>query len=112
MNIKKTIGSHVYRLRKQRGWTQAQLAEKLDLTNETISRVEGGKLGISLNLLERMLAVFGISAGEFMGGASKPSPSGRSQNLDLHKIVSLLEARAPDEIRRVRRALEILLDKS
>jgi transcriptional regulator with XRE-family HTH domain len=112
MNIKKTIGSQVYRLRKQRGWTQAQLAEKLDLTNETVSRVEGGKSGISLDLLEKILAVFEISAVEFWSGESKLLPPNRSQNLDMHKIVSLLETREPGEIRRVRRALEILLDKS
>ena len=36
------IGRFVAELRKQKGWTQAQLGERLGVTNKTVSRWENG----------------------------------------------------------------------
>ena len=41
-NLGKLIGASIARLRKDREMTQAQLAEMIDTTVETISRLERG----------------------------------------------------------------------
>lgn len=41
-DIKRLIGKQVARIRIERGFTQAQLAEQLAVATETISRLERG----------------------------------------------------------------------
>ena len=38
----RTFGERVARLREQRAWTQAELAEKVGVRTETINRIENG----------------------------------------------------------------------
>lgn len=51
MNTKK-IGAFIAMNRKKKGYTQEQLAEKLGVTNKTISRWENGHYMPDLSLLE------------------------------------------------------------
>ena len=41
MNMQ-TIGKYIARLRKDKGWTQQQLAEQLDVTPQAVSKWECG----------------------------------------------------------------------
>ena len=43
MNIENTLGQKIRQLRKAKGLTQEQLAEKLDIDNKHLSRIEKGK---------------------------------------------------------------------
>ena len=43
MNIKKQLGSKIKRLRQKRGFTQEQLAEKLDIATRTLCGIENGE---------------------------------------------------------------------
>jgi DNA-binding XRE family transcriptional regulator len=42
-NIKKKLGVRLFQLRKEAGLTQAELAEKVDLSIDSISRIERGE---------------------------------------------------------------------
>lgn len=46
-------------LRAERNWTQARLAEELDVSRQTINAIETGKYDPSLPLAFRCAAVFG-----------------------------------------------------
>lgn len=48
----KKIGAFIAMNRKKKGYTQEQLAEKLGVTNKTISRWENGHYMPDLSLLE------------------------------------------------------------
>ncbi len=48
-------------LRAERDWTQAQLAEKLDVSRQTINAIEKGKFDPSLPLAFRAARLFGLS---------------------------------------------------
>jgi putative transcriptional regulator len=48
-------------LRAERGWTQADLAQKLDVSRQTIVSIEKGKYDPSLPLAFRIAALFGQS---------------------------------------------------
>lgn len=48
-------------LRAERDWTQAQLAERLEVSRQTINAVEKGKFDPSLPLAFRAARLFGLS---------------------------------------------------
>jgi putative transcriptional regulator len=48
-------------LRAERDWTQAQLAEKLDVSRQTINAIEKGKFDPSLPLAFRAARLFGLT---------------------------------------------------
>jgi putative transcriptional regulator len=51
-------------LRAERDWTQAQLAEALDVSRQTINAIETGKFDPSLPLAFRAARLFGMSIEE------------------------------------------------
>ena len=62
-------GTAIRELRTRRGLTQLQLAQKLDVSDKTISKWETGKGYPDITLLEPIAEVFGISVTEFLSGA-------------------------------------------
>ena len=62
--IERRLGRRVAELRKLAGLTQAQLAERLDVATETISRLERGAAVPSLARLEGMAGEFGVEMWE------------------------------------------------
>lgn len=49
----------VRELREARGWTQADLAERLDVSRQTVHSIEKGKYSPSLPLAFRIARAFG-----------------------------------------------------
>jgi len=52
--------NHLKRLRGERGWSQAALAERLDVSRQTVIALEKGKYDPSLPLAFRISRVFGL----------------------------------------------------
>jgi putative transcriptional regulator len=50
--------SRVRELREARGWSQAQLAERLEVSRQTVNAIETGKYDPSLPLAFRIAAEF------------------------------------------------------
>ena len=48
-------------LRAERNWTQAQLAERLDVSRQTVNAIETGRYAPGLPLAFRIAEVFGES---------------------------------------------------
>ena len=46
-------------LRSQRGWSQAELAERLDVSRQTVNAIETGKYDPSLPLAFSLARLFG-----------------------------------------------------
>ena len=62
------IGIFMAQLRKQKGWTQMQLAELLGVTNKTVSRWETGHYMPDLATLPLLCQLLEISINEFLAG--------------------------------------------
>lgn len=58
---KERFGTFIAENRKQRGWTQAQLAERLHVTDKAVSKWERGLSYPDVTLLEPLADIFGIS---------------------------------------------------
>lgn len=91
-----SIGQYIFKKRKEKNLTQEQLAEKLGVSNKTISKWENGKCmpdyGIILNLCKEL----DISISELMDGKDAEKDSIRlyddTQMMDLLKRMQELES--------------------
>lgn len=62
--IKKLLGKRIKELRINKGLTQENLAEKIDIGQRSLSRIECGKIFITSETLSKLLSVFEIEASE------------------------------------------------
>ncbi|MEI7035472.1 helix-turn-helix transcriptional regulator [Fulvimonas yonginensis] len=53
------MNNHVRDLRGERGWSQADLAERLEVSRQTVNAIETGKYDPSLPLAFRIARLFG-----------------------------------------------------
>lgn len=57
----KESGKRIAKLRKERGLTQDQLAEKLNISTSNLGKLERGLQGVSIDLLVEISCFFGVS---------------------------------------------------
>ncbi len=62
----KKLGNRIARQRKAAGFSQARLAEEVNVTPESISRIEGGHLGVSFALLRKLADALGVRLHELV----------------------------------------------
>ena len=62
------IGSFLAELRKERKLTQAELGEKLGVTNKTVSRWETGSYMPPVEVLEELSNLYGLTINELLSG--------------------------------------------
>lgn len=58
--IAKNLAENLSRTRKDRGWSQEDLAKKMDVHRNTITRWESGDGGITLDAIAKLGKVLGI----------------------------------------------------
>lgn len=68
------FGVRVRKLRDAAGLTQAELAEKLDVSRPAIGTWESGKARPRLNKLKELADLFGVTVAELMGEDAEPVP--------------------------------------
>lgn len=57
----KKSGKRIQTLRKERGMTQAQLAERVGISADNLGRIERGLQGVSIDLLIELASFFAVS---------------------------------------------------
>lgn len=62
--IKEQLGKRIYELRKQMNISQEELAEKLEISQRSLSKIETGQNFVKSNTLEKLLTAFDISCNE------------------------------------------------
>jgi len=60
------VGQRVSRARRDRGWSQEQLAEAIDIQPTTLSRLETGDRAVSLSTLGRMAEALDVGLGDLL----------------------------------------------
>lgn len=59
IDINKQIGLRIVQLRKERGWTQEELAAKLGMKRQNLGRIEQGLFNVGLSKVQEIAEVFG-----------------------------------------------------
>lgn len=81
------IGALLLRLRKERGLTQKQVADRLMLSDRTISKWERGQGCPDVSLLPGLSRLFGVEAGRLLEGEIKENaPVGGNMKNDLYDV--------------------------
>ena len=91
-----TIGNFIEKKRKEQNLTQAQLAEKLGVSNKTVSKWENGKCMPDYGVIQPLCTELGVTVSELMDGEEQAQDSIRAyddeQILDLIKRTQALES--------------------
>ena len=61
------LGQRIYELRTAHGWNQVQLAEKLNITKQTVSNWENDNIQPSIEMLIRLSHLFRVSTDYLLG---------------------------------------------
>lgn len=90
-----TIGSYITKKRREKNLTQEQLAEKLGVSNKTISKWENGKCMPDYSIIEQLCKELSVTLSELMDGEDATEDSMRvydyEQILDLLRRMQELE---------------------
>ena len=87
-----TIGQRIARLRKERGYTQKELAEKIGIERTRVTDYELRRLRLYDEMVSRFALVLGVSTDEILGLSVKPhSPNTPDLKITkrMHKIEKL-----------------------
>ena len=106
MDLKKYIGTQIKTFRKSAGFTQDELAKRLNTTKQTISRYEKGDRKANQDMLFELCDIFGVSIDDFF-----PSQNESTQTSTTSKIQSIYDQLEPPRQGKVLTYAERQLDE-
>lgn len=92
MNQEK-IGNFIAKMRKEKGMSQAELGERVGVTNKTVSRWENGNYLPDISIMQLLCQEFNIGINELLSGEVLTSEN-FIQYADANIIISLEEQKA------------------
>ena len=89
-----TMGEKILALRKARGWSQEELAERIGVTRQAVSRWESGAAKPDADKTIAVCDLFGVSADyllrdQYSGESSPEQPEQRSVNVLAAKVQAM-----------------------
>ena len=103
----KNLAANLRRLRLAAGLTQEQVAERADMADATISRIERGRLDPSSTLVSKLAQALRVKADDLLGTPKKAgTPRYRASVAKLAAAVEHLDDGAVDD---VTKAIKLLL---
>ena len=91
-----TLGQRIARLRKERGYTQVELAEKMGIIQVLISDYERDKLRPHPEVIVRFAQALGITADELLGVKETPA-AGTKPSLKTLRRLKKIEDLPPSQ---------------
>lgn len=101
----KVIGERLKNARLEKGMTQDQLAEKLNVSVAFLSRIESGKTRINLIRLNEICTLTGVSEAFILTGTSENSP-----NYLANEFNSLLKSCPPEKRKQIYEIAKIIIN--
>lgn len=103
-----TIGNRIASLRKQKGYTQNDLAEKIGIQRTLVSDYEIGRLHLSDDMIIRFSLALEISSDKILG-LSKLIKESPSTNLKLTKRLKVIEDLSPADQKKVLQNMDLII---
>lgn len=97
------VGNNIQLVREEAGYTQDTLSELLDITPNHLSAIERGVSGISLETLQRLCRLLGVSADRILFGLD-------AQEQETLAIARRITDVKPENRKQIRDLLSIILD--
>ena len=93
---KETLGQRIARLRKESGYTQAELADKISINRVLISDYERDRIRPHYEMIIHLAKALDVSTDEFLG--VKPSKSnGKKPSLKILRRIQKIEGLPPSQ---------------
>jgi transcriptional regulator with XRE-family HTH domain len=105
------LADKIKRLRKERGWSQAELAERLGVHDGHISRIETGKYQPSVDVLWKLARTLEVSADYLLDEEAGEFAPISTEGKPLAERLRLLEALDETEKAAVVTIIDALLTK-
>lgn len=105
MDVKKSFGEKVKRLRKKRNLTQEQLAEMMDISPRNLSKIEVGDCFVKAETLERLLTALNISTEELFANDHIKTNSELLENINFYINSAKDDRKTLEKIYRILRDL-------
>lgn len=105
------LGEKIKGLRKKKGWSQADLAGRVEVHDTHISRLETGRYTPSLDLLKRLAEVFEVSTDYLLFESAADPGEVTVGDKSLYEKMRLLEQLAEDDRRVIDGVIEAFLTK-
>lgn len=90
------FGKLIYSLRKEKGWTQAELADKTGVTNQAVSKWETGESFPETSALVLLSEIFGVSVDDLLKGRSSIANEETTASTAFH-VHELVEKRKKEK---------------
>lgn len=87
--IKQQLGKRIYELRKQMNISQEELAEKLEISQRSLSKIETGRNFVKSDTLEKIIQVFNIPCNELFN-FEHLNPSGNLVD-EIYKHIDIIK---------------------
>lgn len=90
------LGKNIKKLRSALGWSQVELAKKLNITKQTVSNWENDNIQPSIEMLVRISKVFGVTTDSLLGleNSNQVNVSGLSESAVAHLLLLIDDLRS------------------
>ncbi|MCM3747119.1 helix-turn-helix domain-containing protein [Paenibacillus pasadenensis] len=99
------IGKRIRKAREDKGLTQEALAERLDVSNAYISKIERGRTPINLDRLSELCVVLEETPEYLLSGANSSA-----QDFLRNEIMEMLEGCPPEKIRLISKVIRPIIE--
>ena len=101
----KTLGKKIRLLRHQKGWSQEDVAKRLDISIPAFSKIETGITDVNLSRLEQISTLFEMSVVQLL--TFNDTEQQEKYNSDLENLTKKVQERESDVIELQKKVIEL-----
>ncbi|MFH1884013.1 MAG: helix-turn-helix transcriptional regulator [Planctomycetota bacterium] len=106
---KETLGQRLARIRKERGFTQVELAKAIGITQVLVSDYERGKLRPHYEMIISFAQTLGVTTDEFLG-LKEPKKDVKKPSLKIQRRLNKIEKLPPSQQRVLLKTIDTFLE--
>ncbi len=108
---KETIGERIARLRKERGYTQRELADRIGIIHSLVSDYEKSKLRLYDQMVARFALALEVSADEILGLKGNGAKAGKP-TLKIVRRLGKIELLPPGRQKTILKAIDFMIQSA
>ena len=104
-----TPGERLARLRKERGWTQVELAERVGITQTLLSDYERGRLRLKADMIVQFSTALEVTTDELLQSNGARSPLRPKPSLRLQRRMEKIKKLPPHQQNYLLKTIDVFL---
>ena len=106
---KETIGNRIAKIRKKRGLTQKELAEKIGIDRTVVANYENNRIRLYDEMVARFSLALNVSSDEILGLQKPNSKNTQTPSLRITKRINAIEKLPENRKKSILRTIDDLL---